>query len=88
MITTICDYTTMGDDFAKLDLTTEHPASNYNQPVLVDNTGNVYGRDDIVSTTSGRNGGRGTTAYQFVLHAARMDAALMRDELVQRFLRQ
>ena len=87
MTTTICDFTGLGDDFARLELTTDHPCSSYGQPVLVDNFGHAYGRDDVVLSVSGRNGGRGTTAYQLVAGEARLDDALRDDELVRRFLR-
>lgn len=61
-------------------LTTDDPKCSNGEPLLMDDLGYVYGRDEKFMP--------GLTAFQYVLSQVREKPALANDDLVKRFLKQ
>jgi len=70
---------------SRWELFTDHAASSYGQPVLVDlDTGDAYGPSDIVQPEPGRGYMRATLVVQRLAQAAELDTA--ERALVARFV--
>lgn len=80
--TTILDLRELGDSFAHIILTTEHPASSYGQPVLIGWTAGAAGPADTCQCADGKY----RTAADFVAEESRLQPKIAADALVRKFL--